>query len=303
MAGSKTQFDADVQKALLKTKGVYFPVKTGLLTRLLIMKAPCRSLYPNPEDEFCAPEIGPSWEIITSYEETFLNNIRSNVHYFHHIAPIVVERLHPDGYMIINGHHRWAAARRINQAKIPVQIVNLMHSADVKKILANSTHEKRAALDLDEVLLRGEDDPFLEKLLPFPWNRLYRERIRLGVPALFHQLEKSGYDIWLYSFQYHSADAIQDFFRRYHVHVDGVITAVEKRQAAGREDGESLEKLIQNKYRCTLHVDNESVLQIFRDTKEHREFPLSGAPDTWSQEIVDMLEKLESESGKAGKAI
>ena len=24
--------------------------------------------------------------------------------------PIVVEKVHPDGYMILNGHHRWAAS-------------------------------------------------------------------------------------------------------------------------------------------------------------------------------------------------
>ena len=293
MAGGTTQFEADVQQAVQKIKGVYFPVKTGLAARLLTNKAACKSLYPNPEDEFCMPEIGPNDDIISSYEQQFLANIRDGLYYFHDNEPIIVEQLHPDGYMIINGHHRWAAAVKIGQPEIPVHVVNLMHEADIREILRNTKHEKRATFDLDEVLLRSGDDPYLEKPLPSPWNKTYKERIRLGVPALFHALEKSGYDIWLYSMGYPSVDAVEDYFRLYHVNVSGVIAAVGKRKAAG---GSELEKMIQGKYRSTLHIDNDMVLQINSETKEPREFPLSGAPETWSQEIMDVLEKLDRES-------
>ncbi len=297
MAGGSTQFEKDVQQAVQKVKGVYFPVRTGMVDRMLTKKVPCKSLYPNPEDEFSMPDIGPNDGVISSYEQQFLENIRSGQYYFHGNEPIIVEQLHPDGYMIINGHHRWAAAVKIGQPEIPVHVVNLMHEADVKEILKNSTHEKRAAFDLDEVLLRGEDDPYLEKPLPSPWDKTYKERIRLGVPALFHALEKSGYDIWLYSMGYPSVDAVQDYFRLYHVNVTGVIAAVGTKKAAA---GAELEKLIQGKYRCTLHIDNDMVLQIRRDTREHREFPLSGAPDTWSREIIEVLEKLDREPEGTG---
>ena len=72
-----------------------------------------------------------------------------------------------------------------------------------------------------------------------------------------------------------------------------MIAAVGKKKAAS---GAELEKLIQGKYRCTLHIDNDMVLLIRRDTKEHREFPLSGAPESWSREIMDVLEKIDGEA-------
>ena len=296
MAGGSTQFDKYVQESVQKIKGVYFPVRTGLVARLLTKKAPCKSLYPNPGDEFSMPEIGPNDGIIASYEEQFLANIRSGGDYYRGNDPIIVEALYPDGYMILNGHHRWAAAMKIGQAEIPVQVVNLMHEADVQEILRNTRHEKRATFDLDEVLLRGEDDPYLEAPLPSPWNKTYAERIRLGVPALFHALEKSGYDIWLYSKGYPSVDAVQDYFRLYHVNVTGVIAALGRKKAAA---GADLEKLLQGKYRSTLHIDNDMVLQINSDTKEPREFALSGAPETWSQEIIGILEALDKEDEEA----
>ena len=68
--------------------------------------------------------------------------------------PITVEKVHPDGYMILNGHHRWAAAMRVGIKMIPVKIVNLTNEVDIEKMLRASNNDKRATLDLDEV---GED--------------------------------------------------------------------------------------------------------------------------------------------------
>lgn len=294
MAGTNTQFEDFLAAEIKSGKGVSFPVKTGFVRRMLTKKANCYSLHPNPEDEFCMPEVGPNYEIISKYQQQFLHGLKSSVpDYFG--EPIIVERLHPDGYRIINGHHRWAAALRIGLEKIPVQIVNLMHEADVKRILENSTHTKRVALDLDEVIFRTAEDSPYEKPLPFPWNRFYKDRIRLGVPALFHFLATKGYDIWLYSAQYHSIDTIQNYFHKYHVKVDGIMTAIEKRRQSSEESEKKLENLIMKKYRYTLHIDNDSVLQIFSETKSFREFPLSGSPEEWSQEIMNVVEQLENE--------
>ena len=291
MAGSKSLFDEYIQQEVQNAKGVYFPVKTGILRRLLTREAYCEDLHPNPEDEFCMPKIGPNYRIISEYQQQYADALKMSQHYYEG-EPIVVERTHPEGYRIINGHHRWAAALRMGQAKIPVKVVNLTHEEDVRKILANSTHTKRAAIDLDEVLFRTEGP--LESALPFPWNRLYRERLRRGVPALFHFLAKNGYDIWLYSSQYYSADYIQNYFRKYHVKVTGVITAIGKRAKAAGDAGKNLEKLITNKYSSTVHIDNDLVLQINRETKDFREFPLSGETADWSQEVMDAIGQIEA---------
>ena len=289
MAGSKSLFDEYLAQEVRDTKGTYFPVKTSILRRLLTRKAYCGDLHPNPDDEFCSPTIGPNYRIISEYQQQFVDALKTSNNYYEG-DPIVVERTHPEGYRIVNGHHRWAAALRTGQAKIPVKVVNLTHEADVKKILENSKHTKRAALDLDEVLFRTEEP--LERALPFPWNKLYPQRLRRGVPALFHFLAKNGYDIWLYSSNFYSTDYIQNYFRRYHGKITGVIAAIGKREKAG-DDGKSLEKLITNKYRFTVHIDNDTVLQIVRETKAFREFSLSGGEAAWSQEVMDAIAQIE----------
>ncbi len=288
MAGTKTQFDEFLAREVQNAKGRYFPVKTGILHRLLIRKADCRSLHPNPEDEFCMPEIGPNYEIISRYQQQFLDALNRNEPYFSG-EPIIVERTYPDGYMIVNGHHRWAAALQIGQPKIPIEIINVIHLEDVKSILDASPHTKRATLDLDEVVFPDGPDVPLERPLSFPWNRLYPQRIRLGVPALFHYLSERGYDIWLYSAHYYSVDSIQNLFRRYHVKIEGVISAGEKRMFSDRDNGKPFEKLIAAKYRCTLHIDKSSVLQVFSGSKAVEEHSLSGSSESWSQEVMDAV--------------
>lgn len=290
MAGTNARFDEFLAQEVQTTKGLFFPVKTSILRRLLTRKAYCEDLHPNPEDEFCVPKIGPNYKIISEYQQMYVNAMKRSQNWYEG-EPIIVERTHPEGYRIINGHHRWAAALRIGQPTIPVRVVNLTHEEDVKKILENSSHTKRAALDLDEVLFRGEGP--LERPLPFPWSKLYPERLRRGVSALFHFLAKNGYDIWLYSSNYYSTDYIQRYFRRYHGKITGVMTAVGKRAKAADDAGKSLEKLITNKYRFTVHIDNESVLQIVKETKDLREFALSGDDALWSREVMDAITQIE----------
>ncbi|MBE5862690.1 MAG: transcriptional regulator [Lachnospiraceae bacterium] len=287
---AKSEFDLFLQEEVKKQEGVAYPVKAGVFERMMINQLPCDKLHPNPQDEFTFPDIGPNYEIISNYERTIMNNIRTRQPIFD--DPIMVEKLHPHGYLILNGHHRWAAAKRLRIPKIPVEIINLALESDIKKILENSQHDKRATFDMDEVVFRPEDAPYLEKKLGFPYSIKHKKRIRLGIPALFYNLSKSGYDIWLYSSNYESIDDVRDYFRCYGVHVDGIITgmAKDKKNTASRKAG--MEKLIANKYAVTIHVDNDMILRTEKSTGEFQEFPLDPG-ENWSKEAVAVIGELE----------
>ena len=142
---------------MLKYKGVYVPVKAGLLRRFLITKLPPDKLHPNPDDEFCFPEIGPNYQIVSNYESEMrqFRNDRMGGSVYAHIGafdPLYVQKIRPDGYMILNGHHRWAAARRVGLKTVDVKIVDLTQQSDIKKMLSSARHDKRVTLDLDEVV-------------------------------------------------------------------------------------------------------------------------------------------------------
>jgi hypothetical protein len=294
---AKSEFDEFVQNDVKKQKGVYMPVQASLAERLTTRHLPMEKLHPNPDDEFAFPDIGPNYQIISKYVEDIMTAYRMKLEPFDD-DPIIVEKLHPEGYLILNGHHRWAAAMRMHLKKIRVKIVNLALESDIKKIIEKSEHNKRATLDLDEVVFKSEDKKGLEKPLGFPYNLRYKQRLRLGIPALFYALSKRGYDIWVYSSNYYSIDDIRDFFRCYHVYVDGIITGLAKKNAQTNKKSNKIEKLMSSKYGITLHIDDDMLLRTKKQTAEFEEYKLDVPPEEWAKKAITIIEEIERNEKK-----
>ena len=291
-----TQFEAFLAEEVRKIKGISYPVRAGFFRQLLIKKAPCSKLHPNPDDEFCFPEIGPNYEIMTRYAADY-RKVGSNPNDTQFLdspirEPIEVERIYPDGYMILNGHHRWGGAIRAGIDTLPIRIVDLTQKNDIDKMLRSSCFPRRVAMDLDETVFRPAGDPFLEKPFRFPLNRFYKERIRLGIPALFHMLNGSGYDIWIYTARYYSVNYLKYFLKHYHVHVTGIVTGTGRKAPAGTDTRKALETMLESRYESTVHIDKNEVIRTFTGPRSFEEFPLSGAPETWSLEVMDVFEKM-----------
>ena len=294
---AKSEFDEFVQNDVKKQKGVYMPVQASLAERLTTRHLPMEKLHPNPDDEFAFPDIGPNYQIISKYVEDIMTAYRMKLEPFDD-DPIIVEKLHPKGYLILNGHHRWAAAMRMHLKKIRVKIVNLALESDIKKIIEKSEHNKRATLDLDEVVFKSGDKKGLEKPLGFPYNLRYKQRLRLGIPALFYALSKRGYDIWVYSSNYYSIDDIRDFFRCYHVYVDGIITGLAKKNAQTNKKSNKIEKLMSSKYGITLHIDDDMLLRTKKQTAEFEEYKLDVPPEEWAKKAITIIEEIERNEKK-----
>ena len=284
MAG-KTQFEQFIADEIEKNRGRLVPVKASLAERMFVRKAHWKDLHPNPDDEFCLPSIGPSFEIISNYEQ-MIREGRFTTSKAIRRDSITVEKVLPEGYMILNGHHRWGAAVKMNYSPLPISIVNLTHETDVERMVARSRHDKRVTLDLDETVFRKNGDPCLEKALSFPFNRIYKERLRRGIPALFHSMVEQGYDIWVYTAQYYSLEYIRSYFRHYRIPVTGIVTGTARE---GGDAGAQFEKMLAVRYGTTLHIDNGSVLHTRKGSKEYEVYALHSGGDGWTAEIMDVV--------------
>ncbi len=281
-----TELDSYVAEDLKKYSGRYFPLKAGMLTRLLVKKADCTKLHPNPNDEFTFPDIGPSYRIIGEYEQKYRDAMRHGQ--THVEEPLIVEKMYPDGYMIMNGHHRWAAAMRMGVKQIPIRIVNFAHEADIDEVMKNSNNYKRVTFDLDEVIFT-KDDSSSEKELIFPFNRIYKERLKIGVPALFDYLKNNGYDIWVYSEKFYSIDYIRTLFKKYHVNVNGIVTGTAKKGIMGSDAKKRISDQISKRYKYTIHIDNDTVLKSTTESKDFVEFEIGKENTNWSSEIMRII--------------
>ena len=295
------KFDDYLKEQVDLVRGQYYPVRAGLLRRLLVRRTRIRNLHPNPEDEFCHPDVGPNYRIISHYEEEFrrqagISRGSSSLSEYEDGGsagePLMVEKSRPDGYLILNGHHRWAAAFRMGLPKMDIKIVNLTQEKDIRDMLARSQSDKRATLDLDEVVFRSGDDPLTEKPLPFFLRRLYPERVRLGIPALLNFLEHEGYDIWVYTSRYYSVEHIRSLFRLWNVRLTGIVTGTARKSSRWSRSRAEMKKLLENKYSVTLHIDNDLIVRSHSGSKEMEEAPLNASSATWAGDAVDAIKKL-----------
>ena len=287
MAG--TELDKYIAAEIAKYKGVAFPLKSGPLRRALIKRTDCKKLHPNPADEFSMPEVGPNYSIISKYERQLINADVDK--YFDH-DPLIVERMYPDGYMILNGHHRWAAALRTKSPAIAINIVNLTQEEDIEKMIAKGKNDKRITLDLDEVVFATDEDDEIdiEQGLRFPFDHFYKERLRTGIPALFNFFKLQGYDIWVYTSHYYSMEHLAGLFKRYHARVTGVVTGTARPGgSATKQVQENIKKLIAQKYRYTLHIDKNMVLQTYSGTGEFNEYEIKLQGSNWSGAIMKIV--------------
>ena len=206
------------------------------------------------------------------------------------IEPLQVQKLRPDGYMILNGHHRWAAAVRTGVRTLPVQIVSLTQQPDIMDMLSHAKFDKRLTLDLDEIVFAPGKDGETEKALAFPLNRIYKEPLRLGIPELFAFCRNKGYDVWVYSAGYFSTDYIKALLKFHHTKVTGIVTGTARKGPKDSKAKEELENVMKKRYQKTLHIDNEAVTMIDHSAMDFREFPIPGT-GVWAAEVMELMEK------------
>lgn len=76
-----------------------------------------RKIYANPLDEFSNPKIGSSESAISKYIKQI--NQSGKI-----VDPVIVQKLTAGGYEIVNGHYRWAEAKKTGLKKVPIKIKN-----------------------------------------------------------------------------------------------------------------------------------------------------------------------------------
>ena len=292
MAAQTGGFQEYLAEEIKKYGSVMIPVKARAMERLLVKQVEISKLHPNPDDEFCMPGIGPNDRIISDYMARYQRYGSMKNPDAIEEDPLIVEKVHPDGYLILNGHHRWAAFWRLGVKKAPVSIVNLTHKSDIEEMIRASEHDRRVTLDLDEVAFCQEDETGEKPIKGFPEDR-FKERLRPGIPALLQYLSKQGYDIWIYTAEYYSIEYIREYFQYYAVKIDGIVTGTGRRRKGFAEERKNIENLVRERYQQTLHIDRHTVLRTFAGSKEFEEYPVEEGAFGWAQTVKSIIRKIE----------
>ena len=160
------------------------------------------------------------------------------------------------------------------------------------------TDKMRVSFDLDEVLFVSPETHKTEPELPFPLNRIFRERLRLGTPDIVRTLQKMGYEVWIYTSSFRSERYISRLFRFYGVHFDGIVNGNRHLKEVQRDNKTILPQKLPNRYRISLHVDDESVICSLGPQYGFKAYQLDAQDDDWKEKIIARAEEIRKMTAK-----
>ncbi len=160
----------------------------------------------------------------------------------------------------------------------------------------DQSEKMRISFDLDEVLFVSPKTHKTEKALPFPFNKIYKERLRLGTPELINELQKLGYEVWVYTSSFRSEKYIKSLFRLYHVKFDGIVNAQRHIREVQGNNKNILPQKLPSKYRISLHIDDESIVCSLGRQYGYNTYQLEAQDDEWKEKILTRAEQIRNMS-------
>lgn len=162
----------------------------------------------------------------------------------------------------------------------------------MKRDVQQPQEKMRVSFDLDEVLFVSPQTHKTEPPLKFPFNRIYKERLRLGTPDLIRSLQKLGYEVWVYTSSFRSERYIRGLFRLYGVRFDGIVNGTRHLREVQRDNRTTLPQKLPNRYRISLHIDDEEVICSLGPQYGFKAYQLNAEDDEWKEKIIRRADEI-----------
>lgn len=151
----------------------------------------------------------------------------------------------------------------------------------------------RISFDLDEVLFVSPNTHETEPALIFPFNKIYKERLRLGTPALIHRMQKEGFQVWVYTSSFRTEKYIRRLFLLYGIRFDGIINGYRHMNEVQKGRTHTLPNKMPNKYGIKLHIDDEDIMVKSGKMYGFKVYQLNEQDDEWAEKIMNYIYELE----------
>lgn len=152
----------------------------------------------------------------------------------------------------------------------------------------------RISFDLDDTLFVSEETFKVEPALKFPFNKIYKERLRLGTVALLNNIRKQGIELWVYTTSYRSEHYIRGLFRCYGIYFDKIINGARHAQEVQAGRTEAMPSKYPSKYRIDLHIDDDRSVAANGKIYGFHVFIVGGQDEEWADKIAKEIERIRS---------
>ena len=156
----------------------------------------------------------------------------------------------------------------------------------------------KISFDLDDTLFVSPDNFKTERELRFPWNKIYKERLRLGTIELFQYIREQGIELWIYTTSFRSEGYIRGLFKHYGLKIDSVVNGERHAKEVQGSKGEAMPSKFPARYRIDLHIDDDiSVAQNGR-TYGFKVHIVGAQDDEWVEKIKGEIDRLRAKGGR-----
>ena len=153
-------------------------------------------------------------------------------------------------------------------------------------------NKMRVSFDLDEVLFVSPQTHKTEPPPGFPFRLFFKERLRQGTPDVIRTLQRMGYEVWVYTSSFRSERYIRWLFRLYGVRFDGIVNGHRHLREVQRDNKTVLPQKLPNRYRISLHIDDEAVICSLGPQYGFKTYQLDAQDDEWKEKIIDRAEQI-----------
>lgn len=147
----------------------------------------------------------------------------------------------------------------------------------------------RVSFDLDEVLFVSPKTHKTEAELPFPLNKIFKERLRLGTLQLVNRLHSEGFDVWIYTSSFRTERYIKWLFRAYGLKFDGIVNGERHLNEVKGKNTNPVPQKLPCRYRISLHIDDESIVVTSGKIHGFNVYQLNAQDDDWEEKIMNRV--------------
>ena len=109
---------------------------------------------------------------------------------------------------------------------------------------------------------------------------------------MVHELQALGYEVWVYTSPFRSERYIIWLFRFYGIRFDGIVNGNRHLREVQRDNKTVLPQKLPNRYRISLHIDDEAVICSMGPQYGFRTYQLDAQDDEWKEKIIARAEQI-----------
>ena len=150
----------------------------------------------------------------------------------------------------------------------------------------------KISFDLDETLFVNPKEVPTEPELKFPYNKIYKDKLRKGAVEFLTGVNRSEWELWIYTTSNRSEKYIRKLFGHYGIKIDSVVNAVrhEKEVAKGRANFPSKYPSV---YHIDLHVDDEKSVYENGIAYGFKVYRITNDDAEWVHNLSEIMERIQ----------